>query len=102
MLRKVRIFSHACKDSGEPVTIINDNINSIDETPENSSEANEDGLNDVIALKREISSNSFLSPNSEKMSEKKKNLINKPLNFTEEQNSFKPPRRLGAGRTGTI
>ena len=59
-------------------------------------------MNDVIALKRNISNNSFPSQASDKATEKKNNLKNKPFNFSEEDTTFKPPRRLGKGGTGTI
>ena len=98
-----KVFSHAFKDTGDSATVLNDSnsIDAIDETPENSSELPEDSFNENIALKRNISNNSFLSPNSESLSEKKRNLKNKPFNFSEEETTFKPPRRTGAaGRTG--
>ena len=54
----------------------------------------EDAMDDVLALKRDISTHSFFSPNSDKISERKMNLTNKPFTFTEEDTTFKPPKHI--------
>ena len=62
-------------------------------------EEKEDTVDDVLALKRDISTHSLLSSSSGKISERKMNLKNKPFSFSEEDTTFKPPKR-GAGAGG--